>query len=120
MSNFTLSMVKTLLNRKLDLSEAQQRLIYSGSVIKDNKSLAYYNMDNASAILIVRRFRSGARTKATALLYNSHELDAVCSENSDINLPIIQIIPKRKKRLPKRISLLRNKFGFRNESLWIV
>ena len=64
-SNFTISMVKTLLNRKLDLSEDQQRLIYSGSVIEDNKSLAYYNVDNASAILIVRRFRGGARTKAT-------------------------------------------------------
>ena len=63
-------MVKTLLNRKLDLSEDQQRLIYSGSVIEDNKSLAYYNVDNDSKILIVRRLRGNARTRATALLIN--------------------------------------------------
>ena len=51
--------------------------------MKDNKSLAYYNVDNSSKILIVRILRGGASTKATSLLNQSHVLDAVDSEDSD-------------------------------------
>ena len=31
----------------------------------------------------MKRLRGGARTRATALLNNSHDLDAVCCENSN-------------------------------------
>ena len=55
MSNFIISMVKTLVYRRLELPERQQRLFYRGSDMEDNKSLAYYNVDNASKVLIVRR-----------------------------------------------------------------
>ena len=54
MSNFIISMVKTLVYRRLELPERQQRLFYRGSDMEDNKSLAYYNVDNASKVLIVR------------------------------------------------------------------
>ena len=70
MSNFTISMVKTLVYRKIELPERQQRLLYRGSVMEDNKSLAFYNVDSDSNILIVRRLRGNARTRATALLIN--------------------------------------------------
>ena len=46
MSNFTISMVKTLVYRRLELTERQQRLLYRGSVMEDNKILAFYNMDS--------------------------------------------------------------------------
>ena len=82
-TNLTIYMVKILLLRKLDLLEDQQRLLYNGSVMKDDKSLAYYNVDNSPSILIMRRLRGGARTKATSLLNQSHVLDAVDSGNSD-------------------------------------
>ena len=81
MSNFTISMVKTLDYRRLELPEGQQRLLYRGSVIEDNKGLVYYNVDTTSKILIVRHLHGGARTRATVLLNNSHDLDAVCCEN---------------------------------------
>ena len=40
-------------------------------------------MDNASKILIVRRLRGNARTRTTALLNNSYDLDTVCCRNAD-------------------------------------
>ena len=83
MSNFIISMVKTLVYRRLELPERQQRLFYRGSDMEDNKSLAYCNMDSSSRILIVKILRGGARNKATLLQNNSHELVAVCSQNSD-------------------------------------
>ena len=67
-TNLTIYMVKTLLFRKLDLLEDQQRIIYNGSVMNDDKSLAYYNVANSSKILIVRRLRGGSRAKSTSLL----------------------------------------------------
>ena len=51
--------------------------------MNDDKSLAYYNVDNPSRILIVKIVRGWSRTKATVLLKKLHELDAVDSEISD-------------------------------------
>ena len=51
--------------------------------MKDDKSLAYYNVANSSKILIVRRLRGGSRAKSTSLLNWSYVLYAVDSENSD-------------------------------------
>ena len=82
-SNFTVYMVKALLNRRLDLPEDQQRLIHRGLVMEDNKSLAYYNVNYASEILIVRRLCGGARTKSTAFYFTSEELDAIFSDSSE-------------------------------------
>ena len=82
-SNFTVYMVKALLNRRLDIPEDQQRLIHSGLVMEDNKSLAYYNVNYSSEILIVRRLCGGARTKSTAFWLNSDELDAIFSDSSE-------------------------------------
>ena len=70
MSNFTISMVKILVYRRLELPERQQRLLYRESVMEDNKSLAFYNVDSDSKILIVRRIRGKTRTRATSLLNN--------------------------------------------------
>lgn len=67
-TNITIYMVKTLLTRKLDLPENQQLLIYNGLIMNDDKSLAYYNLDNSSKILIVKIIRGGARIKATVML----------------------------------------------------
>ena len=39
-------------------------------VMEDNKNLVFYNVDSDSNILIVRRLRGNARTRATALLIN--------------------------------------------------
>ena len=70
MSNFTIYMVKILVYRRLELPERQQRLVYRVSGMEDNKSLAFYNVDSDSNILIVRRLRGNAMTRATALLNN--------------------------------------------------
>ena len=51
--------------------------------MEDNKSLAYYNVDNSSEILIVRRLCGGVRTKATSFSLNSDELDAIFSDSSE-------------------------------------
>ena len=67
-TNLTIYMAKILLTRKLDLPEDQQRLIYNGLVMSDDKILVYYNVDNSSKILIVKILRGGARTKVTSLL----------------------------------------------------
>ena len=82
-SNFTVYMVKALLNRRLDLPEDRQRLIHRGLVMEDNKSLAYYNVNYASEILIVRRLCGGARTKSTRFYFTSEELDAIFSDSSE-------------------------------------
>ena len=66
--NLIIYMVKALLTRKFDLPKNQQRLIYNGLVINDDKILTIYNVDNSSIILIVKIIRGGARTNATSLL----------------------------------------------------
>ena len=68
--NFKNSMVKRLVFRKIELPQNQQSLHYMGLVMEDNKNLAFYNVDSDSNILIVRRLRGNASTRATALLIN--------------------------------------------------
>ena len=70
-SNFKISMVKTLVFGKIELPQNQQSLLYMGLVMEDNKNLAFYNVDSDyPQILIARRLRGKARTRATALLNN--------------------------------------------------
>ena len=68
--NFKISMVKTLVFRKIELPQNQQSLYCMGLVMEDHKNLAFYNVDSDSNILIVRRLRGNASTRATALLIN--------------------------------------------------
>ena len=69
-SNFKISMVKTLVFRKIEIPQNQQSLYCMGLVMEDHKNLAFYNVDSDSNILIVRRLRGNASTRATALLIN--------------------------------------------------
>jgi len=69
-SNFKISMVKTLVFRKIEIPQNQQSLYCMGLVMEDHKNLAFYNVDCDSNILMVRRLRGNARTRATALLIN--------------------------------------------------
>ena len=69
-SNFKISMVKTLVFRKIEIPQNQQSLYCMGLVMEDRKNLAFYNVDSDSNILIVRRLRGNASTRATALLIN--------------------------------------------------
>ena len=68
--NFKISMVKTLVFRKMEIPQNQQSLYCMGLVMEDHKNLAFYNVDCDSNILMVRRLRGNARTRATALLIN--------------------------------------------------
>ena len=68
--NYKISMVKTLVFRKMDIPQNQQSLYCMGLVMEDHKNLAFYNVDSDSNILIVRRLRGNASTRATALLIN--------------------------------------------------
>ena len=68
--NFKISMVKTLVFRKMEIPQNQQSLYCMGLVMEDHKNLAFYNVDSDSNILIVRRLRGNASTRATALLIN--------------------------------------------------
>ena len=69
-SNFKISMVKTLVFRKIEIPQNQQSLYCMELVMEDHKNLAFYNVNSDSNILIVRRLRGNARTRATALLIN--------------------------------------------------
>ena len=69
-SNFKISMVKTLVFRKIEIPQNQQSLYCMGLVMEDHKNLAFYNVDSDSNILMARRLRGNARTRATALLIN--------------------------------------------------
>ena len=69
-SNFKISMVKTLIFRKIELPQNQQSLLYMGLFMEDNKNLAFYNVDSDSNILIVMRLCGNARTRAIVLLNN--------------------------------------------------
>jgi len=68
--NFKISMVKTLVFKKMEIPQNQQSLYCMGLVMEDHKNLAFYNVDSDSNILIVRRLRGNASTRATALLIN--------------------------------------------------
>ena len=61
-SNFKISMVKTLVFRKIEIPQNQQSLYCMGLVMEDHKNLAFYNVDSDSNILIVRRLRGNAST----------------------------------------------------------
>ena len=69
-SNFKISMVKTLVFRKIEIPQNQQSLYCMGLVMEDHKNLAFYNVDCDSNILMARRLRGNARTRATVLLIN--------------------------------------------------
>ena len=67
-SQHTMCMVKTLLTERVGLREIQQRLFLLTTILDDGWSLASYNIDNYSIIMVVKIPRGGVRTRHTAVL----------------------------------------------------
>ena len=66
------------------MCEDQLRLFLWGSILEDNQSLKFYNINNHSVTLVVERLRGGARTRWTVVLRanNNSEVDLDSSDES--------------------------------------
>jgi ubiquilin len=58
---------KQLIASKMDIPVAQQRLIYKGFVLKDNRSLESYSIGDGHTVLLVRGKRPEAESDAVAM-----------------------------------------------------
>ena len=64
----TIYMVKIILIDRVGLREDQQRIFLLMIILHDYRSLASYNIDNYSIIVVRELPRGGARTRRTAVL----------------------------------------------------
>ena len=66
-SQHTIYMVQTLFTERAGLCEDQLRLILRGSILEDNQSLEFYNVNNHSIILVVEPLYGGPRRRIPGL-----------------------------------------------------
>ena len=66
-SQHKIYMVQTLFTERAGLGEDQLRLILRGSILEDNQSLEFYNVNNHSIILVVEPLYGGPRRRIPGL-----------------------------------------------------
>ena len=87
-SHHTIYMVKTLLTERGGLRKDQQRLFLLTTILNNNRSLASYNIDNYSIIMVVQIPRGGKRTRLTTVLRvnnNSEVYSDTTDESNEID-----------------------------------
>ena len=67
---------KNLHTDRLVLRDVQLRLLFNGIVLEDNRCLEFYNVNNHSNIVFVKRLSGGARTKRTVGLRKNENSQA--------------------------------------------
>ncbi|KAI0488866.1 hypothetical protein KFK09_028705 [Dendrobium nobile] len=59
----TISNIKVMIKEKQGINTDEQRLVYAGKELKDDRTLAYYNIQKDNTIYLIVRLQGGMTSK---------------------------------------------------------